>query len=343
MYRYLFVLRKGGGVVTRLISTIAGTGTQGYTGDGGLAVYANLSEPFMCELDHRGNICIVDATNHCIRLLNKKNQVISTVAGTGVAGYSGDGGLATLATFNEPYAVQIDANGDIYIVDRLNAAIRKIECSSGIITTLAGGTASGGYIEPNDCFLDSNEGLIVADVQSQKITRINLKNGDITELAGNGEKARKGDGMPALEASIFGARAVCKDTAGNLYICEREGNGVRRVDTAGIMSTIAGTGADGYEGDGGTALESTWNGPKAIRCDNDNNLVVVDTENHAVRGINLDTLKVQTIAGGHKGRSGDGGPALSAGLNRPHACSIDNLGNLYIADSDNHRVRMVSI
>ena len=328
-------------MVARRISTIAGTGTQGYAGDGGLALDATLSEPFMCEFDSKGNMYIVEASNHCIRLIDTKSHVISTIAGTGAAGYSGDGGPASLATFNEPYAVQIDTNGDIYIVDRLNAAIRKIERSTKIITTLAGGTKSGGYIEPNDCFLDGNGALIVADVQSQKITSIDLNTGDISVLAGNGEKARKGDGMAAVEASIFGARAVCTDAAGNLYICEREGNAIRRVDRSGMMSTIAGTGQAGYGGDGGTALESTWNGPKGIRCDN-NNLVIVDTENHAIREINLDTLKVQTLAGGHKGGDGDAGPAVSAGLNRPHACSVDASGNLYIADSDNHRVRMVS-
>lgn len=329
-------------MVAQLISTIAGTGTQGYTGDGELAVDANLSEPFMCELDSQGNIYIVEATNHCVRLLDAKTKKISTLAGNGTAGYSGDGGPAIEATFNEPYAIQIDRNGDIYVVDRLNAAIRKIERSSGIITTLAGGTAGGEYLEPNDCFLDSNGKLIVADVQSQKITSIDLLTGQISDVAGNGEKARRGDGLPALKASIFGARAVCADASGNLYICEREGNGIRRVDSStGIMSTIAGTGESGYEGDGGAAPESTWNGPKAIRC-HDNSLIVVDTENHAVREINLDTLRVQTVAGGHKGGDGDGGLAVSAGLDRPHACSIDPTGNLYIADSDNHRVRLVS-
>ena len=132
--------------MVRLISTIAGTGTQGYAGDGGPALNATLSEPFMCEFDSKGNMYIVEASNHCIRLIDAKSQIISTIAGTGAAGYSGDGGSASLATFNEPYAVQIDTNGDIYIVDRLNAAIRKIECSTGIITTLAGGTEDSGYL-----------------------------------------------------------------------------------------------------------------------------------------------------------------------------------------------------
>ena len=127
-----------------IISTIAGTGVKGYTGDGGPAVSADLSEPFMCELDTKGNIYIVEATNHCIRLLDIDSQIVNTIAGTGKAGYSGDGGPANEATFNEPYAVQIAANGDIYVVDRLNAAIRKIDHSSGIISTFAGGTKGGG-------------------------------------------------------------------------------------------------------------------------------------------------------------------------------------------------------
>ena len=324
------------------ISTIAGTGKKGYTGDGGPPTSANLSEPFMCETDTKGNIFIAEATNHCIRVLDVESQVISTIAGTGKAGYSGDGGPAIQATFNEPYAVQIAANGDIYIVDRLNAAIRKIDHSSGIISTFAGGTKGDGYVEPNDCFLDDNGTLLVADVQSQKITSVDILTGTVTDIVGNGEKARKGDGAQALEGSIFGARAVCKDNKGNMYICEREGNAIRRVDTKGIISTIAGTGDFGYDGDGQHALKSTWNGPKAIRCDQANNLLVVDTENHAVRQINLSTYVVKTIAGGHKGGDGDGGPAIKAGLNRPHACSADDKGNLYIADSDNHRVRMVT-
>ncbi len=324
-----------------IISTIAGTGVKGYTGDGGPAVSADLSEPFMCELDTKGNIYIVEATNHCIRLLDSDSQIVNTIAGTGKAGYSGDGGPANEATFNEPYAVQIAANGDIYVVDRLNAAIRKIDHNSGIISTFAGGTKGGGYIEPNDCFLVDNTALLVADVQSQKITSVDLLSGAVTDVAGNGEKARKGDGGLALEASIFGARAVCKDNKGNMYVCEREGNAIRRIDTKGIISTIAGTGDFGYEGDGQHSLKSTWNGPKAIRCDQANNLLVVDTENHAVRQIDLSTYTVQTVAGGHEGGDGDGGPSTEAGLNRPHACSADAKGNLYIADSDNHRVRMV--
>jgi len=170
---------------------------------------------------------------------------------------------------------------------------------------------------------------------------LNLPTGIITTFAGTGAKERAGDGRPANQASILGARAVCMDSKGNTYICEREGHGVRRVDANGIMSTFAGTGERGYEGDGGPALTATWNGPKAIRCDLQDNIIVVDTENHAIRRIDATTGTVSTIAGGHQGGDGDGGNATEAGLDRPHGCGVDKKGNIYIADSNNHRVRVV--
>ena len=341
-----FELEKG------KIQTIIGTGEAGYAGDGGPANRALLQEPFMCAFDVEGNLYVAEARNHCVRRIDQATGVITTVAGTGEAGYSGDGGPATAATLKEPYSLAVDRNGDIYIVDRLNAAVRKVEAATGIITTVAG-TGEPGYggdggpgteaqlREPNDCFLDGRGGLLIADIQDQRVRRLDLGAGIITTFAGNGEKARCGDGRPAAEASILGARAVCMDSRGNTYICEREGNGVRKVDANGIMSTFAGTGERGYSGDGGPALAATWGAPKAIRCDLQDNIVVVDTENHAFRRIDASTGIVTTIAGGHKGGEGDGGVATAAGLDRPHGCGIDREGNIYIADSNNHRVRVV--
>ena len=133
------------------------------------------------------------------------------------------------------------------------------------------------------------------------------------------------------------------DSKGNTYVAEREGNGVRKIDTNGIMSTVAGTGERGYEGDGGPALTATWGSPKALRCDAHDNVVVVDTENHAIRVIDMVTGIVKTIAGGRLGGDGDGGPAAEAGMDRPHGCGIDSLGNIFVADSNNHRVRVVGV
>jgi sugar lactone lactonase YvrE len=334
------------------IQTIAGTGAAGYSGDGGPANQATLREPFMCALDQPGNLFVSEAKNHLVRRIEHNTGIITTVAGTGEAGYSGDGGPAIKARFNEPYSLTVDRNGDIYIVDRLNAAVRKITAATGIITTVAG-TGEPGYSgdgapgtraqlrEPNDCFLDGQGGLLIADIQDQRVRRLDLATGIITTFAGNGAKVRSGDGMPATQAGIFGARAVCMDRKGNTYIAEREGNGVRQVDPRGVMSTLAGTGERGYTGDGGPAIAADWGAPKAIRCDAQDNIIVVDTENHALRKINAATGIVTTIAGGHLGGDGDGDMATRAGLARPHGCAIASDGTIYIADSNNHRVRAV--
>ena len=341
-------------VVQGIIQTLVGTGERGYAGDGGPAASALLSEPFMCAFDSHGNLYVGEAMNHCVRRVDRSTGVITAVAGAGEEGYSGDGGPATQATFNQPYSLQVDSNGDIYIVDRLNSAIRRVDAATGIISTVAG-TGNPGYSgdggpgvnaqlrEPSDCFLDGRGGLLIADIQDQRVRRLDLQSGIITTFAGNGEKVRAGDRGRAVEAGILGARAVCMDGSGNTYICEREGNGVRKVDANGIMSTVAGTGEGGYSGDGGPALAATWGAPKAIRCDHRGNLLVVDTENHAIRRIDAASGIVTTVAGGHKGGEGDGASATQAGLDRPHGCDVDQAGNIFIADSNNHRVRVVGV
>ena len=340
-----------------IITAAAGAGPRGYAGDGGPATAALLNEPFMCAFDAAGNLYLADVMNHCIRRVDAATGIITTIAGNGAAGYAGDGGPAAAAAFNQPYSLQVDANGDVYIVDRLNFVVRKIDAATGIITTVAG-TGEPGYRgdggpgpraqlrEPNDCFLDGRGGLLIADVQDQRIRRLDLATGVIATFAGNGVKERRGDGQPATEASLLGARAVCTDAAGHAYIAEREGNGVRKVDANGIMSTIAGTGEFGYSGDGGPAIAATWGGPKALRCDRDGNLLVVDTENHALRRIELSGRNagiVTTIAGGRRGPGGDGGPATDAEMDRPHGADVDARGNIYIADSNNHRIRVVGV
>ena len=335
------------------IRTVVGTGEAGYTGDGGPAGDATLREPFLCAFDSAGNLFFCEARNHIVRRVDAASGIVTTVAGTGEQGYSGDGGPATGATLYEPYSLEVDADGSIYIVDRLNAAIRRVEGTTGIITTVAG-TGEPGYSgdggpggeaqlrEPNDCFLDKGGGLLIADIQDQRIRRLDLTTGIIDTFAGNGEKVRGGDGMPANQASILGARAVCMDSRGNTFIAEREGNGVRIVTAGGIMGTVAGADAErGYAGDGGPALAATWGAPKAIRCDANDNIIVVDTENHAIRRIDANTGIVTTIAGGHLGSDGDGGPATDAGMDRPHGCGIAANGAIYVADSNNHRVRVV--
>ncbi len=334
------------------ITTFAGTGEPGYSGDGGPASEALMREPFMCAFDGAGNLYVCESANHIVRKIEAATGVITTIAGVGESGYSGDGGPAVEATLYEPYSLAIDSDGSVYIVDRLNAVVRKV-APDGIMTTVAG-TGEQGYSgdgapghearlrEPNDCFLDGKGGLLIADIQDQRVRRLDIASGVITTFAGNGEKVRAGDGLPATDASILGARAVCMDAAGNTYIAEREGNGVRVVNSDGLMGTIAGADAEfGYSGDGGPAIESKWAGPKGIRCDSLGNIIVTDTENHAIRRIDAATHVVTTVAGGRLGGHGDGGPATAAGMDRPHGCEIATDGSIYIADSNNHRVRVV--
>ena len=333
------------------IDTIAGTGQPGSGGDGGPASSATLREPFHCEFDGKGNLLVADAAAGRIRRVDLASGLISTVAG--------DGSTSSEATIGTPYAVAVDSNGDLYIVDQKTPVVRKVDGKSGKISTFAG-TGAKGYggdggpaskamlREPNDCCLDGKGGLLIADVADWRVRRVDLKSGVITTFAGVGKPAKRpdrskiGDGGPAKDAVIVGARGVCIDGNGKTYICEREGNAVRMVDGSGAISTIAGTGAEGYSGDGGAASIATFRGPKGIRADIEGNLFIVDTENHAIREIDAKTRAVSTVAGGHKGPDGDGGDATKAGLDRPHGCIVAPDGTLYIADSNNHRVRRVN-
>jgi hypothetical protein len=348
----------GFGPPTAKLETVAGTGKPGPAQEGGLALRTPLDQPFHCDL--AGNfLYIAESGGHRVRRLEFKTGWLNTVAGTGKPGHTGDGGPAVRATLNEPYAVVADGE-DLYVVDRLNAVIRKVDGKTGMITTVAG-TGEKGFSgdggpgtkarlrEPNDCCLDGKGGLLIADVGDWRIRRLDLKTGTITTFVGTGRPAGKkkidrdaiGDGGPAVRAVLVGARAVCVDGKGNTYVCEREGNAVRKIDAEGIITTVAGTGAPGYDGDGGLARKATFRGPKGVRCDREGNVYVVDTENHAIRKIDVRDGTVRTVAGGRRGPCGDGGDATKAGLDRPHGCVVAADGTLYIADSNNHRVRVV--
>jgi DNA-binding beta-propeller fold protein YncE len=337
-----------------VITSIAGNGNQGYSGDGSSGIIAMMDNPFHVDINSTNTyLYIADCFNFRIRRLNLKTNSIETYAGTGNQGHSGDGGLAINADIDEIYAIQVDINGDLYLCQRFNPSIRKIDSITKIITTVAGTTKEGSgkdhipaieseMIEPNDCILDQKRGLLIADIHDQRIRRLDLGTGIITTFAGNGKKEHSGDNGQATNAAIYGARAVSVDQKGNTYICEREGNTLRRVDINGIITTVAGTGEHGYSGDGDIAISATFNGPKAIRCDKKGNILIVDTENHAIRKLDITSNKLSTIAGGQVGAHGDGGNALEAGLARPHGIVVDTNGVIYIADSENHRIRIVN-
>jgi DNA-binding beta-propeller fold protein YncE len=337
------------------ISTVAGTGRPGDHGDGGPAAQAELNMPFDVAFDAQGNLFLSDTFNHRIRRIDARTNIITTVAGNGKKGFSGDGGPATEAELNEPYGIVLDSRGNLFVADRLNRRVRRIDAAARIITTLAGdglrgysgdgGPASkAGLVEPNGVALDaSGERLFIADVADHRVRVVNLSTGVISTFAGTGRGRHDGDGGPATSASIFGARAVDVGSDGTVYLLERQGNTLRAVNPAtGLIKTVAGTGAKGYSGDGGPALKATFDGPKELAVDRAGNILLVDTENHAIRRIEAATGIVRTVAGsGQRGGEGDGGPATSARLDRPHGVAIGPDGAVYIGDTGNHRLRKV--
>jgi DNA-binding beta-propeller fold protein YncE len=337
------------------ITTVAGTGRPGDSGDGGPAVRAELNQPFDVVFDAAGNLYFADTGNHKIRRVDARSGAITTVAGSGTKGFAGDGGPATQAQLNEPYGLALDSAGNLYFADRLNRRVRRVDGRSGIITTLAGDgskTFSGdgapgpraGLVEPNGVALDrAGRRLYIADVADHRIRVVDLSSGTITTFAGTGQGKHAGDGGPAKAASIAGARAVDVAPDGSVLILERQGNTLRAVDPAtGIITTRAGTGAKGNTGDGGPPTAATFNGPKELAVDTTGNVFIVDTENHSIRRIDAATGVVSTVAGsGRRGGNGDGGPATSAELDRPHGVAVAPDGSLYIGDTGNHRVRRV--
>jgi sugar lactone lactonase YvrE len=338
-----------------MITTVVGTGDKGFAGDGGPAQAALLNGPFDVAFDGAGHLFFSDTFNHRIRRVDAQTGVITTIAGNGEAGFAGDGAPAVQASLNEPYGIAIDRAGNIFVADRLNRRVRRIDAANGTITTLAGTgepaysgdggpAARAGLAEPNGLALDADERqLYIADVADHRVRRVDLSSGAIATFAGTGAPEHGGDDGPVVEARIFGARAVKLGPDGTIYILERQGSSLRAVDAAtGIITTIAGTTGRGYSGDGGPALAAVFDAPKEMAIDPDGSLLIVDTENHAIRRIDRGTGVVTTIAGGRKGTGGDGGPAAAAGLDRPHGAVVGPDGAIYIGDTNNHRIRKVT-
>jgi trimeric autotransporter adhesin len=345
-------LRSGNGI----ISTVAGTGSYGYSGDGGLATSADISNPDDIDIDASGNIYIADVGNNRIRMVMKSTGILSTVAGTGSYGYSGDGGLATSADLKYPYGVAIDASGNIYIADTYNHRIRMVTKSTGIISTVAGtgpdwysgdgGLAtSAALYNPQGVAIDASGNIYIADTNHDRIRMVTKSTGIISTVAGTGSNGYTREGGLATSAALNLPRGVAIDASGNIYIADTNNNRIRMVTkSTGIISTVAGTGSSGYSGDGGLATSAALYYPQGVALDASGNIYIADTYNSRMRMVMKSTGIISTVAGtGSSGYSGDGGLATSAALNYPYGVAIDASGNLYIADTNNNRIRMFSL
>lgn len=338
----------------QIINTIAGNGNAAFSGDNAAAINAELNGPIGVAIDHDGNIYIGDSDNNRIRKVSAANGFITTIAGTGNPGYSGDGGLATDAEINSPASVVVDDSGNVFFSEYNNSIIRKISATNGIIETVVGigvygfdgdgGPANWAQLNSaaGFCF-DKNGNMYIADMYNMRIRMVNKASGIITTIAGNGAQGGLGDGDLATNAQLSTPQYVAVDDSGNVYISDTGNNKIRKVSAStGKISTFAGTGGWGYSGDGGVASAAMIGIPKGVIFDHSGNLVITDG-GARIRKINLSTNIISTYAGTiSTGFSGDGGLATLAQFDNLNALCVDSLDNLIIADWLNHRIRKIT-
>lgn len=334
------------------IADVAGTCTvPGAGGDGGAATSAHLQRPVRLFVTG-GNIYISDIADNRVREVVAATGLIETVAGTGTAGFAGDGGLAVDAELNEPSGVWVDSPGNIFLTDVLNNRVREVTAANGLIQTVAGNGTSNGdagpattalFNEPTGVAVDSSSNVFVTDLANNRVREVISATGIVGTFAGNGTFGFSGDGGPATGAELAYPTGVFVGTSGNVFIADYDNNRIREVVTAtGNIQTVAGNGTQGYSGDGGPATSAELNHPTGVFVDGSGNIFIADYGNQRIREVMTATGIIQTVAGnGTSGYSGDGGPATSAELNGPIKISMDSHGNIFISDFNNNRVREV--
>ncbi|MES2701554.1 MAG: Ig-like domain-containing protein, partial [Bacteroidota bacterium] len=331
------------------IYTYAGKGSNGYTGNGGAATAAKLSHPYGIATDCSGNTYVADFENAVVRKIDARG-VITTVAGNGIVGYSGNGGPATAAKLSHPNGIALDNAGNLYISDYNNHVIRKVN-TAGIISTYAGSSAHGytgdggaatsaALYYPIGLAVDNAGNLFIADHYNNVIRKVNTS-GIITTVAGNGVAGYSGNGGAATAAKLAYPRGVAVDAAGNLYITDYSNQVIRMVNTSGTISTIAGTTVSGNTGTGGLATSARIYNPYGIAVDAAGNVYFSELGNHQVRKISAAGIITKVAGLGASGYSGDGGIATSAKLFQPMGVAVNCDGNVLISDNANYAVRIV--
>jgi len=335
-----------------ITATLTGNGAAGYTGDRGPAAQAQLANPYGVVRGPDGALYVCEVDNHVIRRI-APDGIITTVAGTGKRGYSGDGGPPLQATVNEPYEIRFDKTGKLLWVEMKNHLVRRMDAGTKTISTVAGtgragfsgdgGPATNAQLnQPHSIQLDSEGHLYICDIANHRIRKVDAKTGIITTFAGTGSKAAAPDGAPISGTPLNGPRAIDFDRNGDLWLALREGNAVYRLDRkAGVIRHVAGTGKQGFAGNGGPAKEATLSGPKGLSIGPDGNVYLADTESHSIRMIDVQRGTIELIAG--TGERGDGpdGDALRCRMNRPHGVFVDADGSVLVGDSEAHRVRLI--
>ncbi len=338
------------------VTTILGTGRDGFAGDGGPAAKAECGGPFGLVVGPDGALYVCETTSHTIRRVDLQSGVATTVVGTpGKAGHAGDGEVATKALCREPYEVRFDRDGHMLFVDMKADAVRRVDAQTGIITTVAGGNGGGfrgdggpatkaQMKEPHSITLDDRGGLYLCDIKNHRVRRVDLASGVIETFAGTGRQGPTPDGAPLVGTPLNGPRALEVEPSGNLLLALREGNALYRIDLAkGTLSHLAGTGKSGYSGHGGPAREAKLSGPKGVARALNGDIYLADTESHTIRVVRQATGMIETVIG--DGQAGDGpdGDPLKCRLNRPHGVFVDAAGNIYVGDSSNHKVRVLRV
>lgn len=335
-----------------IIRTFAGNGKPNFSGDGRLSIFANID--ILIDggaiIDRANNVFFIDQSNQRIRRIDNLTGIITTVAGNGQMGFSGDNGLATNASLNSPKSIAFDILGNLIIVDTGNNRIRRID-QSGMIKTIAGtgqagfsgdgGQATNAMLNfPLAVAVTPTNDIVISD--NNRIRVIDNRTNNITTLAGTGQVGFSGDGGMAANATFNTISALAIDKAGLIYLSDMNNNRIRRIDPrTRMISTVAGNGMRGNLGDGGPATNANLMLPTGIDIDIDGNVIFADTLNNRIRRIDVRSGTIKTLVGTKRGFDGDGEPAFSARLNKPTSVVVNLQGDLLISDTDNNALRVV--